>query len=45
MLPSGTSLIDDILGKKSIKDRQQTEKCAEKCREQDSNNTFPLLPS
>jgi len=27
---SGTSLIDDILGKKSIKDRQQTEKCA--CR-------------
>ena len=28
MPPSGTSLIDDILGKKSIKDRQQTEKCA-----------------
>ena len=25
--PSQTSLIDDILGKKSIKDRQQTEKC------------------
>ena len=42
-VPSQHSLIDDILGKKSIKDRQQTEKCVTCCAKNNPITPTPLL--